>query len=307
MEKVYFRLTDTVHEGICLIRIEGYLCGRAACLAFRALADRRVQEGIRFFVFDILRLDAVDSSGLGTLAYAFTRLGMRISRFNLVYPDSGKVADLFKVTRFETFLTEIEKYSTAEEAFSRMANKPPESVAAFLTCEQRFSIVEVETNDPRLVRDYARLLGRDIKACLDQNERVDPNFEVKTTDQIEETSNENSNPPARRLSEKTGEEVIARNIPTISPQSMILFAVVALLGIVAILVWAAKQIPSMIALALVFSVSILFFLNIVAFVLVLSGHISEKSATHLLNGILGKVPGLRLWLPRVLAGRKSSP
>jgi anti-anti-sigma regulatory factor len=307
MEKVYFRLSDTVHEGVCFIRMEGYLCGRATSLSFRALADRRIQEGIRFFVFDILRLDAVDSTGLGTLAYAFTRLGMRISRFNLAYPNSGRVSDLFKVTKFETFLTEVEKYSTAEEAFSRMTNKSLESIAAILACEQRFTIVEEEPNNPRLVRDYAKLLGKDIKTCLDRNERVDPNFEAQANDQVEEPGNENSAPPASRLSEKAGEEVIAPNISTASAQSMILFALVAVLGIVAMLVWAAKQIPSTVVLALVFSVSTLFFVNIVAFVLVMSGHISEKSGMRLLNGILGKVPGLRLWLPRVLAGRKSSP
>ena len=83
------------------------------------------------------------------------------------------------------------------------------------------------------------------------------------------------------------------------------FVALALLALLIYgLVWVTKQVSSIPLLVLIFCVALLFFLTVIAVVLLLSGHFSEKTVGKLLTGVLGKVPGLGTLLPK-LATRKS--
>ena len=77
-------------------------------------------------------------------------------------------------------------------------------------------------------------------------------------------------------------------------------ATLAILGVLTVgLVWVAKQISNIPLLVLIFSVAVVFFLTLVAVVLLISGHLSEKVAEKLFLGILGKIPGFDKWLPKL--------
>jgi low temperature requirement protein LtrA len=58
------------------------------------------------------------------------------------------------------------------------------------------------------------------------------------------------------------------------------------------LVWAAQVVSSPVLLTLIFSVALLFLLSLSVVVLLLSGHMPDKTASKLLGGVLHKVPGL---------------
>jgi hypothetical protein len=77
------------------------------------------------------------------------------------------------------------------------------------------------------------------------------------------------------------------------------------LGILALLtlglVWIAKQISSIPLLVLIYCVTAIFSLILVAVVLLISGHLSEKLAEKLFIGVLGKIPGLDRWISKFTA------
>lgn len=86
-----------------------------------------------------------------------------------------------------------------------------------------------------------------------------------------------------------------------SPSSLILVVLVGLvtLGVtITGLVWAAKVISSVALLVLIFTLALLIFIVLSAVVLLISGHMSEKTAAKLFGGVLGKLPGLTTWLPK---------
>lgn len=292
-----FRLSDALYEGICLMRLEGRFTLGGSASAVQALIDRRIQEGVRFFVVDLLQLEYLDSSGLATLGYGRSRLSMRVGEFNVIYSEASRVGELFILTKLHTILNPP---STVEEAISRILNKPVDSVKDLKKCEERFLI----TFDERcpwpnhFVRDYADLLGTNPQSRLGYGELPDPEFERSKKVQ-QDSSPAVSSPKGSAIENAPHTKVSTRSIAF-----LLLFALIGLVGILASLVWAAKQISSTLVLTLIFSVSILFYLNIVVFVLMLSGYLSEKTAKQLLSGILGKVPGLKLWVPRFLAGKK---
>jgi anti-sigma B factor antagonist len=80
-------------------------------------------------------------------------------------------------------------------------------------------------------------------------------------------------------------------------------AAVALVVICAVifgLVWAVHQVSSIFLLTLVFAVAIILIVFVLILILAWSGKLGEKDTGRLLNAILTKVPGLKLWVPRLL-------
>jgi len=92
------------------------------------------------------------------------------------------------------------------------------------------------------------------------------------------------------------------SLKRLNPSSLILVVLVGL-GTLALtiagLVWAAKVISSVTLLILIFTLALLIFVLLSAVVLLLSGHLSERTAAKLFGGVLGKLPGLSAWVPRV--------
>jgi hypothetical protein len=97
----------------------------------------------------------------------------------------------------------------------------------------------------------------------------------------------------------------------VSRTNLLLIAAVVLLllfGTLISLVWTSRAVSSMPILGLVLSVALLMFVTCGVFLLIIAGHFSEKTASKLLGSVLGKVPGLRVWIPKVLSkGPSRSP
>lgn len=95
----------------------------------------------------------------------------------------------------------------------------------------------------------------------------------------------------------------------LTPLSLILVVLVGLgtLGVtIAGLVWAAKVIASVALLVLIFTLALLIFIVLSAVVLLLSGHLSEKTASKLFGGVLRKLPGLSAWLPKTSSAKSDN-
>jgi hypothetical protein len=85
------------------------------------------------------------------------------------------------------------------------------------------------------------------------------------------------------------------------------FASLAILGLLTVgLVWVTKQVSSVPLLVLIFCVALLVSMCLLGLVLLLSGHLSEKTVGKLFTGVLAKIPGLGAWLPKVAARRGKS-
>jgi len=97
-----------------------------------------------------------------------------------------------------------------------------------------------------------------------------------------------------------------RDVPPSPPERLsilgmagVVFSALAVLAVLVFgLVWVTKQISSIPLLVLIFCVALLFSLCLLGLVLLLSGHLSERTVGKLLGGVLGKVPGLGSWLPQ---------
>jgi anti-anti-sigma factor len=72
------------------------------------------------------------------------------------------------------------------------------------------------------------------------------------------------------------------------------------------LIWITKQVSSVLVLVLIFSVAFLVSFCLLGLLLLLSGHLSEKTAEKLFSGVLGKIPGLGMLVPKIAARRGKS-
>jgi anti-sigma B factor antagonist len=92
---------------------------------------------------------------------------------------------------------------------------------------------------------------------------------------------------------------------TIKGMAGVALSSLVILGLLVVgLVWVTKQVASIPLLVLIFCVALLVCICLLGLLLLLSGHVSEKTAEKLFSGVLGKIPGLGTWVPKV-AARKS--
>jgi hypothetical protein len=101
------------------------------------------------------------------------------------------------------------------------------------------------------------------------------------------------------------ERLLVRGIPPPEHLSIVGMAGVAFgtLAFFSLLVtgqiWVTQQVSSVLVLVLIFSVAFLVSFCLLGLLLLLSGHLSEKTVENLFSGVLGKIPGLGIWSRRL--------
>src|SRR5216683_4716209 len=79
-----FGVADCIHNGVCIIRAHGPMVSPAMMAYFRKYVDRRINEGIRFFILDCDKVKGLDSSGLGAIVATSLRASMRSGKLLLL-------------------------------------------------------------------------------------------------------------------------------------------------------------------------------------------------------------------------------
>jgi anti-sigma B factor antagonist len=232
---------------------------------FQKYFDRKIADGFRFFILDFSDIQYLDSSGVATIVALITRVKMRTGR--TLFINTKTVEPVFQLTKLVTILDIAPDLASALES---IAGKPVK-VPTDLKYEDRFSIT---------------LEGKEGARKLVVNDRM---------------SEPGESPQSA--------EYTVRDIPPPSPERLsitgmagVAFVALTILALLVFgLVWVTKQVSSVPLLVLIFCVALLFSLTLLALVLLLSGHLSEKMVGKLLTGMLGKIPGLGIWVPKVLA------
>jgi len=246
------RLQEGFLEDICVVKASGRLTIGDGSSAFRHYIQQRISGGMRHFIWDFSEISFIDSSGFGELVNAFTRIKMRAGRLVLV--DTPYIQQLLAITKTGTVFDTASDISHAISMFRGEPEAAPEEIKY----EDKFSIaIEGEKKQKKMV--------------------VQDNI---------------SDEPLRK-------EYRIRDIPSeedarkLQPKWLILVVLVSVLTLGATiygLVWAAKAVSSIVLLTLIFSLALLFFIVLAALVLLLSGHLSEKTAAKLFGGALAKLP-----------------
>jgi anti-anti-sigma factor len=259
-----FGVGDCIHNGVCIIRAEGPMVSPAMMGYFRKYFDRKISEGIRFYILDCDRVKSIDSSGLGAIVAMSARASMRSGKFLLL--NIGPIESILRITKL---IVLIPGFANVEAAFQEIFQRPV-TVPQF-TFEERFLVRSIRSGSDLVV----------IKA--------DTNVESPETQSPEtEPPLDESPAPVECLSFKG--------------MAGVALSALAVLGLMILgLVWVTKQISSIPLLVLIFCVALLFSLCLIGLLLLLSGHLSEKMTVKLLNGVLAKIPSLGSWVPKVLA------
>jgi len=276
-KELLVRISEAEHEGICIIVAEGRLSLGEGGEAIERLMSVKLAEGQRLLILDLTKTVFIDSSGLGGLVKGISRIKMRVGKA-IVLP-SKRISELLRVTKLDlAFDTDTSVEGAAAKLLRSKKLRLPD-----LNFREMYSVYRIEHGE-----------GRDpTHECLD---KIGPWPEVKA-----------AAPDAKAARMEPDAETPPRVRPSIPIRALVVSTVLGLVifaVILVALVWVVRQVSSPWALSLVFAVAILFSIHIVVFVLAVSGFLSEKSAAKLMNGALGKVPGLKAWLPGI-ASRKA--
>ncbi len=255
-------IQECVYEGVHIVRLKGRVTLGTDSSYLQEYFKRRIESGIRYFVLDCDGIGHVDSAGLAVMGGMAIRLKMRAGR--AVFINNRKLSEVFEITQLKQLVDIAPDLASAFE----LIRGAPVKVPARLKFEDQYTVtMEGQEGARKLVVDD------------------------KTTE-----------PP-----QKT--EYTVRDIPPRSPERLsivgmagVAFATLAFLSLLIVgLIWVTKQVSSMPILVLIFSIALLVSFCLLTLLLLLSGHLSEKTAEKLFTGVLGKVPGLSTWMPKVAA------
>ena len=257
------RIRQGAVEDICIIKVDGRITLGDTSSAFRNLFHQVIAEGYRKFVLDFSEVTFLDSAGIGELVGAATRSRMRTGKIILIQ-GSGDMQEVMQVTKLGAVFERADDVSEGVNRFRIGSKKPfpPE-----IEYEEKYAAWNEKDEN-----------GKSKYVCLDNI----------------------SNEPAR--TEYNIREIPPNDSPQkLSPVALLVATLVAF-AILSLtlggLVWVTKVVSSITLLVLVFTLALLIFLLLCSVVLLLSGHLSEKAATKLFGGILGKLPGLSAWVPK---------
>jgi anti-anti-sigma factor len=256
------RVREGFVDGICVIKVDGRLTIGEASQGFRAYVEQQISDGHRNFILDLTDLVQVDSTGISDLAIVSTRARMRTGKIVVVTQPKSRVTGALIVTKLVSI---FETVSTMQDALAKFDSEA--GVASTVEYKEKYSVaVEKDKHGEKLV----------------VNDNIS-NTPGRTEYRVRKIPPDNDN--SKRL----------------NPASLIIVVFVALvtLGLtIAGLVWAAKVISSVSLLILIFTLALLIFILLCSLVLLLSGHLSEKTTAKLFGTILGKLPGLNAFLPK---------
>jgi anti-anti-sigma regulatory factor len=269
------RVSDCLYHSVCVIRVDGPMIAPAFMHYFRRYFDRKIDRGIRFFVLDCDLVETVDSSGISIIASMAIRTDMRRGKSMLVNIDRIRV--VLTLTKLIETIPVASDMATAIKLVLGESAEAPE-----LKFEERFVV---------------RLEGKDLSILnvLVPDKDDEPSI-GKTNEPL---TGETAAPPKKRegpvaeIVRPSREEFSIKDMAKVAIVSLVVFAL-----LISGLVWVTKEVSSIPLLTLVFCVALLFSLCLVGFILRLSGHLSEKTVEKLLSGVLSKIPGLGIWVPK---------
>jgi anti-anti-sigma factor len=263
--ELHTRIAEAFCGGVYILEVTGYSVIGASDEAVRRALQYHINAGVRYFIVDLTQAKSLDSSAIGTMVSTLARLKLRSGRIIYVNP-SANLRQLFKVTRLDTIL---EVRGSVKEALSSLLGRKAGKISPTGFEE----IYRAETEEKKWF-------------YTDKTEKYKLH---ESTGNIELDASSNQAVSAA-----------ARRVPLLTVIVATAAALILFLATLASLVWASKEIPSLLLLTLIFSVSIIFEVNLAVFILVVTGSLSEKTAQRVMETTLGKVPGLKLWVPKVL-------
>ena len=133
---------------------------------------------------------------------------------------------------------------------------------------------------------------------------------------LERRTPEPNPPPCSSLSDSLHEN-LAKPVRSLSPSPQERLSIGGMAGVAIVslvflaflaygLVWVTKQVSSVVVIVLVFCVTLLLILCLLGFVLLLSGHLTEKTVEKLFMGLLGKIPDLGIWVQKTRTRKTKS-
>jgi anti-sigma B factor antagonist len=254
------RVQEGFFEDICVVKASGRITIGEAGSGFRKYVQQRISDGQRNFIWDLSEISFIDSSGVGELVSAVTRVSMRAGR--IVVIDSPGIRGALALTKLGTIFEITSDLPQAIAKFRGGTIQRPFEIKY----EDKFSIaIEKDNKEKKLV----------VKDNISE-ELLRTEYNVRDIPPDEDP---------KRLSPKWLVLVVLTSLATLG-------------ATVYGLVWAARAISSVVLLTLIFCLALLFFIVLATVVLLLSGHLSEKTAAKVFGGVLGKVPRLSFWMSK---------
>ena len=256
--------------GVRIVKITGRLIAGKSSQVFRNYFEQRMSAGIRFFIVDIDDVNSIDSTGIGDVAMVLAKARAKAGKILFIKPN-GPLQEVFSMTHLDKLTELVDDLPAALSIFQvKRLEVPPH-----LEYEDKYVVVIVEENG-----DKKMVVMND--GLSEEPQRM----EYKVRDIPAEESPKTFGPKFLLL-------VVLTSIITLS---LLIYG----------LIWAARATSSIAALALIFTLALLFFIVLSALVLRLSGHLSEQATARLFGGVLGKLPGLDVWLNKPSAKKKMS-
>jgi anti-anti-sigma factor len=139
-----FGVGDCIYNGVCIIRAEGPMASPAMMGYFRKYFDRKINEGIRFFILDCDRVKSIDSSGVGAIVAMSTRASMRSGKFLLL-----NISPIESVLQITKLITVFRTFANLETAFEEILQRPVP--VPQLTFEERFLVKSIRSGSDLIV------------------------------------------------------------------------------------------------------------------------------------------------------------
>jgi anti-anti-sigma factor len=267
-ERPQVEIHDCLYMGIYIVRFRGRLTLGGDTDTFQKYFETRIAEGARLFVLDLSGIQWMDSAGVGSMVNVFYRIKNRSGRKILVNPQA--ILPVFENIKIDRVFEFADDWQSGVEKILGKPSKLP---------RLKFEVWHLRR--PR-AEDFVSQVSSDILPYTD-NEPV-----------------HTERPPIRKE---------AISVERLSIRGMALVAASALTTLALMvfgLVWVTKQISSVSILVLVFCVALLVSMCLLGLLLLLSGHLSEKTVEKLFSGVLGKIPGLGSFIPKMTGKRAKS-
>ena|ERR1700732_1798583 len=265
-----FRVGECLWKGVYILKVNAKLTmGDAERVVHRALQGR-IEAGIRHFIVDLTNVEYADSSGLGALFYGVARIRLRRGRIIWVAV-THQVREVLRLTRMDSVM----EFSTSiSEALASLLDEP-------VLTEPALVFDDVDEREWRERKSLVEVSDKTLGAA-------------QNTGPSEPRAHAELSSPGRRRMNSLGSVLGATGA-----------AIVLFVATIGSLVWAAKEVPSTALLTLIFAVAIIFEVNLALFIFIVTGSVSEKTAQKVMGTTLGKVPGLKLWVPRIARATQS--
>jgi anti-sigma B factor antagonist len=114
--------TRTCEPGITVIEISGRITLGKESGQIEAAVLKALNEGVRKLVIDMSGVTYVDSTGIGIIAYCFSKIAQKEAK-GAVSGATGLVLDVFKLTRIDSVVSFFPDVEAACEALTTAA--PP--------------------------------------------------------------------------------------------------------------------------------------------------------------------------------------